>query len=297
MPLVAVGLTINNKMKRFLLVVVMAIALPIMAFAQFTLSGKVVDSKSKQELTAANVVIKNTNLGAQTNSQGYFELKKLKAGKYILSISFVGYKTQEKEITLDVDKDIEIDLVKSSIVADEVVVRSTRASNNSATTFKNISKEDLNKQNLGQDLPFLLNQTPSTVVNSDAGNGVGYTGIRIRGSDASRTNLTVNGIPLNDAESQGSYLIDLPDFASSIDNIQIQRGVGTSTNGVGAFGASINVQTNKLHEKPYAEIASSGGSFGTFKNTLMVGSGLMGNFAFDGRLSKITSNGFIDRAS
>ncbi|SMO56145.1 iron complex outermembrane recepter protein [Solitalea koreensis] len=275
----------------------MAILLPFMAFAQFTISGKVIDAQSKQTLVVANVAIKNTNWGVQTNSQGYFELKKLKPGKYTLSISFVGYKTEEKEIALDADKNIEIALTKSSFVADEVVVRSTRAANNSATTFKNITKEDLNKQNLGQDLPFLLNQTPSVVVNSDAGNGVGYTGVRIRGSDASRTNLTVNGIPLNDAESQGSYLVNLPDLASSIDNIQIQRGVGTSTNGVGAFGASINVQTNKLNEMPYAEVASSGGSFGTFKNTLMMGSGLIGNFAFDGRLSKNTSDGFVDRAS
>jgi iron complex outermembrane receptor protein len=162
----------------------------------------------------------------------------------------------------------------------------------------NLDKKEIGKQNLGQDLPFLLNQTPSTVINSDAGNGVGYTGIRIRGTDATRINVTLNGIPYNDAESQGTYFVDLPDFASSVNRIQIQRGVGTSTNGAGAFGATINFSTNDVIKKAYAEINNSYGSFYTWKNTIKAGTGLIGNhFTVDARASRISSDGYIDRAS
>src|SRR5690606_16092552 len=164
--------------------------------------------------------------------------------------------------------------------------------------YSTVSKEELEKQNHGQDLPFLLNLTPSVVVTSDAGAGVGYTGIRIRGSDNTRTNVTVNGIPVNDSESAGVFWVNMPDLASSIQNIQIQRGVGTSTNGAGAFGASINVQTSSLNPKPYAEIDNSFGSFNTRKHTIRAGSGLINDrFAMDVRLSAVNSDGYIDRAS
>jgi iron complex outermembrane receptor protein len=163
--------------------------------------------------------------------------------------------------------------------------------------YTNISREELQTQNLGQDLPILLNFTPSVVTTSDAGAGVGYTGIRIRGSDATRINLTINGIPLNDAESQGTFLVNLPDFASSIQSLQIQRGVGSSTNGAGSFGGSINIQTNQLSEEAFAEVSNSVGSFNTWKHTIRVGSGLIADkFTLDARLSKISSDGFIDRA-
>src|SRR5215468_113656 len=148
-----------------------------------------------------------------------------------------------------------------------VEVRAVRAAEHAPVTKTNISKKEIEKQNVGQDLPFLLNQTPSVVINSDAGNGVGYTGIRIRGTDATRINVTLNGIPYNDAESQGTYFVDLPDFASSVNSIQIQRGVGTSSNGAGAFGATINFSTNEFNEKPYAELYNSYGSFNSWKNT------------------------------
>jgi iron complex outermembrane recepter protein len=178
-----------------------------------------------------------------------------------------------------------------------VEVTAIRAADKSPFAKSTISKQAIEKNNLGQDLPFLLNQTPSVVVNSDAGNGVGYTGIRVRGSDASRINVTLNGIPYNDAESQGTFFVDLPDFASSINSIQIQRGVGTSSNGAGAFGASINIATNELNKTKYAEINNSYGSFNTLKNTVKFGSGLLGNhFTIDGRVSNIKSDGYIDRA-
>ncbi|MCW3073007.1 MAG: TonB-dependent receptor [Flaviaesturariibacter sp.] len=178
-----------------------------------------------------------------------------------------------------------------------VEVRSIRAGKDAPFAKTTISKSQIEKQNLGQDLPFLLNQTPSVVVNSDAGNGVGYTGIRIRGTDATRINVTLNGIPFNDAESGGTFFVDLPDFLSSTNSIQIQRGVGTSSNGAGAFGASINLSTNEVNNQAYLELNNSYGSFNTLKNTLKFGSGLLGkHFTVDGRVSKITSDGFIDRA-
>ena len=178
-----------------------------------------------------------------------------------------------------------------------VEISSIRAGENSPFTKTNISKKDISKNNLGQDLPFLLNQTPSVVINSDAGNGVGYTGIRIRGTDATRINVTVNGIPYNDAESQGTFFVDLPDFASSAGSIQIQRGVGTSSNGAGAFGGSINISTNEVNKNAFAEINNSFGSFNTIKNTLKAGTGLQNGFTSEVRISRIGSNGFIDRAS
>src|SRR5690606_18983750 len=176
-----------------------------------------------------------------------------------------------------------------------VVVRATRATSKTPTTYSDLGQEEINKHNFGQDVPFLLNWTPSAVVTSDAGNGIGYTGIRIRGSDPTRINVTINGIPLNDAESQNVFWVDLPDFASSTADIQIQRGVGTSTNGAGAFGATINLNTAQLEAEPYAELSASAGSFGTYRGNLQFGSGLLANkFTLDGRISKINSDGFID---
>jgi iron complex outermembrane receptor protein len=185
-------------------------------------------------------------------------------------------------------------LEPSEFMADEVIVSALRVGDKTPFAFTNIDKEELVKRNLGHDLPFLLNSTPSTVVTSDAGNGVGYTGIKVRGTDATRINVTVNGIPLNDAESQGVFWVNMPDFASSINSIQIQRGAGTSTNGAGAFGASINIQTTTLNKEAYAEIANSFGSFNTLKNTVNIGSGLINNkFNFEGRLSRISSDGYV----
>lgn len=185
----------------------------------------------------------------------------------------------------------------TAILLDDVTVSSTRSDRRSAMAYSNLHKSQIAEQNLGQDLPYLLNQQPSIVTTSDAGTGIGYTGIRVRGSDATRVNVTINGIPVNDAESQGTYWVDLPDIASSVDNIQIQRGVGSSTNGAGAFGGSLNIQTTKLNPRAYGEYNVSYGSFNTLKNTINLGSGLLNKFTVDGRLSKITSDGFIDRGT
>ena len=179
-----------------------------------------------------------------------------------------------------------------------VEVKALRANATAPFSKTNIRKGEIEKQNLGQDLPFLLSQTPSVVVNSDAGNGIGYTGIRIRGTDPTRINITLNGIPFNDAESNGAFFVNLPDFASSVNSIQIQRGVGTSSNGASAFGATINMSTNEVNKRAYLESNNSYGSFNSLKNTIRLGSGLLGNhFTIDGRLSRISSDGYIDRAT
>lgn len=180
----------------------------------------------------------------------------------------------------------------------EVQVVATRAAAKTPFAFSNVSKEQIKKQNFGQDVPFLLTMTPSVVATSDAGAGVGYTGVRVRGTDASRINVTANGVPLNDAESHALYWVDVPDFASSVEDLQIQRGAGTSTNGAGAFGASINMKTESISSLPYAEMAGSYGSFNTHKETFKVGTGLLKNrWAFDARISNIGSDGYVDRAS
>ncbi|HEU4903029.1 MAG TPA: TonB-dependent receptor, partial [Flavisolibacter sp.] len=179
-----------------------------------------------------------------------------------------------------------------------VEVKTIRASAMAPFAKTNLNKKDIERKNLGQDLPFLLNQTPSVIVNSDAGNGVGYTGIRIRGTDATRINVTINGVPFNDAESNGTYFVDLPDLLSSVNSIQIQRGVGTSSNGPGAFGGTINLSTNEINKQAYIESNNSFGSFTTLKNTIKIGTGLWGkHFVTDLRLSRISSDGYLDRAT
>ncbi|WP_345953936.1 TonB-dependent receptor [Mucilaginibacter sp. PAMB04168] len=277
-----------------------ALLLPFVAAAQFSVSGKITDERTGQPLPGATLVLQSLQNAPNTVSQtgGEYRFTNLKAGSYVLKVNYVGYQQASKSFNINRNTVIDVSLSTSTFTAEEVTVSATRASAKSPTAFTNLRKQDIEKNNLGQDLPYLLNQTPSVVTTSDAGAGVGYTGIRVRGSDGTRINVTVNGIPLNDAESQGSFFINLPDFASSVDNIQIQRGVGTSTNGASAFGASLNIQTTTRRDSAYAEINTSAGSYGTVKNTVMVGSGLLnGHFSLDGRLSRIASDGYIDMAS
>lgn len=184
------------------------------------------------------------------------------------------------------------------ITLDEVFVSAVRVTKESPVTFSNLTKEQIKPRNLGQDIPILMNFLPSVVTTSDAGAGVGYTGIRVRGSDATRVNVTINGIPYNDSESHGTFWVNMPDFASSTESLQLQRGVGTSTNGAGAFGASLNLLTDVVSEEAYAQISSSAGSFGTLRNNLKFSTGLMNDHVeVSGRLSRITSDGYVDRAS
>ena len=286
-------------MKKFLGTISCAM-LTIISMAQpvkFTVNGVLTDAKTKSPIEGAQIKLGNTS--TLSNGGGDFSLGKLSPGNYLLSVNSLGYKIYESELVVG-NKPIQltIPLISNPLFLQPLEVHAIRAAYSAPFAKTNISKDQLEANNLGQDLPMLLNQTPSVVVNSDAGNGVGYTGIRIRGSDATRVNVTLNGIPYNDAESMGVYFVDLPDLASSVNNIQIQRGVGTSTNGASAFGATVNISTNEYNEKAYVAFNNSFGSFNTFKNTLKAGTGLLSNhFTIDARLSNISSDGYIDRAS
>ncbi len=267
-------------------------------FAQYTIKGKVTDAETGQALQGANVLLVNSTQGMPTNEQGEFSLTDLVAGEYKLVIRMIGYANDERSIDLKGDVDLNISLNRKTTSLSDVIVTGTRATEKTPTTFTTITGEEIKKQNLGQDLPFLLNWTPSVVTTSDAGAGIGYTGIRIRGSDATRINVTINGIPINDSESQGVFWVNTPDIASSAADIQVQRGVGTSTNGAGAFGGSINILTNGLSQEARAEVNTSVGSFNTQKYNAIFSTGLLKDrWAFEGRLSQITSDGFVDRAS
>lgn len=272
---------------------------PVFMYAQ-TITGQVTDVKG-DPLTGANVTVIGLSKGAATNENGVYKLDDVPAGEYTLRVTFIGYET--KKVPAVLKKGIgrlvmHIQMEDQIMSLDELVVEATRADERTPFTYTDIDAEELKATNLGQDVPYLLRWTPSAVVTSDAGTGIGYTGIRIRGTDASRINITINGIPLNDAESQGVFWVNLPDFTSSTNSIQIQRGVGTSTNGAGAFGATINLNTTHLVEEPFAEVNASVGSFNTTKANLRFGTGLLKDkFTLDGRISRINSDGFIDRAS
>jgi iron complex outermembrane receptor protein len=275
-----------------------ALLLPVLAAAQLSITGKITDQQTGEALPGATITLSNATVNAVSDVNGRYHIDNLKGGGYTLKVSFVGYQSTSKNITLNTDAVNNFALSRSTLFTEEVTVSTTRATEKSPTAFTNLNKKDIEKNNSGRGFEYLLEQTPSTVVTSNAGAGVGYTSIRIRGSDATRTNVTLNGIPLNDAEDQGVYFVDLPDLASSVDNIQVQRGVGTSTNGAGAFGASINIQTTTRRDTAYAELNNSAGSYGTIKNTVGFGTGLLGDhFSFDGRLSRMVSDGYIDRAS
>ncbi len=264
------------------------------AFTQYKIYGKV--TAEKETLIGATILIVETNEQTTSQMDGKYQFENIEKGYYTLMVNYGGYESHIVAVRVKDDTELDIDISRR-LEFGELIVSSTRASEITPMTFTNVTKEKLEKNNLGQDVPFLLKWTPSVVVTSDAGAGIGYTGIRIRGSDPTRTNVTINGIPLNDSESQGVFWVNMPDFASSTEDIQVQRGVGTSTNGAGAFGASINLNTSKVHTDAYGKIASSIGSFNTLKNSVQFGSGLIKDkFTFDGRLSQLQSDGYIDRA-
>lgn len=260
------------------------------------LSGVIIDSRTGEPVS--NVTV---------SAPGASEVYSSESGRYVLdNLSVIPDEVSfEKEgfvtmlISTNGDKTIlNVRMSKNEYITEEVFISATRASDKTATSYSTVTKEDIQRMNFGQDLPFLLDQLPSTVVNSDAGAGVGYTGIRIRGTDPSRTNVTINGIPVNDPESHGVFWVNMPDLSSSVNSIQVQRGVGTSTNGAAAFGASLNIETENLNPDPYVTISNSFGSFNTRKHTVNAGTGLINNrFALDARLSQIASDGWVDRAS
>lgn len=287
---------------------------PLVTLAQSNVEGIVSESGSNYPIPEVKVIIdNNVNFTAKTKLDGKYTIKNVPGGEHTIKFIGVGYDTLEMKLSVKQSSPVTYHngVMQPSTTKltdyypvppnrdqmfDEVVIVYTEKG--TPTTYKTLKTKEIEKNNYGQDLPYLLQMTPSTVVTSDAGAGIGYTGIRIRGVDPTRTNVTLNGIPLNDPESHGVFWVNLPDFSSSADQIQVQRGVGTSSNGVAAFGASINVNTNKVNREAYARLDNSFGSFNTLRNTVNAGTGLInGKFLMDARLSRITSDGYIDRAS
>ena len=268
---------------------ILFVFLAFSAFAQYEFKGQVVD-EAGEPVVGATIQIKNADFGTITDQQGEFSFE---AGQdtIVVKINALLYAGPVEKQFYASDFNV-ITLTDSALTIQPVFI-----SDKYPVTQTTITKEDLESRNLGQDIPILLEQQPSVVATSDAGAGVGYTGIRVRGSDATRVNVTINGVPLNDSESQGVFWVNMPDFSSSTDKITLVRGAGSSTNGAGAFGASLHLQTDQISEQAYAEYNGSAGSFNTLKNNIQFGTGNLGSFSAGGRLSKITSDGFIDRAS
>ena len=262
----------------------------------FTISGKVA-TKNNAPLPGASVFIKSSKKGTSTDFDGKFQLNVSK-GSYTIEVRFIGYATASKTVEVIYQNlVVNFNLQPESNVLDEVLVAAVRVKANAPVTHSNMSKEEIAKRNLGQDIPMLLNYLPSVVSSSDAGAGIGYTYINVRGSNSERVNVTINGIPYNDAESQGTFWVNMGDFASSTQSLQLQRGVGTSTNGTAAFGASLNILTDAISENPFAEISNSIGSYNTKKHTVKFSTGKINDhIEISGRLSKIYSDGYIDRA-
>ena len=278
------------KTKLFLL---SAIFFSWLSFSQnYTIEGKV--TNNGKPLSGVSVMTKSANYGTISDENGDYQLEVPK-GKYTLEFSFGNRRSFD--INVDTNQRLDVDMSEAEESLDEVLVQAFRVDADSPITHSNVDQKEIEERNLGQDIPVLLNVLPSVVSTTDAGNGVGYTSIRVRGSDASRVNVTLNGIPYNDQESQGSFWVNLPDFASSTESLQLQRGVGTSTNGSGAFGASLNILTEAKDDNASAELSNSIGSFGTRRHTVEFGTGLLEDqFTFSGRLSQIKSDGYIDRA-
>ncbi len=283
-------------MKKVYFVLLLSIFSFHFALAQVILQGRILDNNNNP-LPGANIVITETQQGTVSNNMGYYKITNMDAGKYTLKVVFIGFESFTKKIDLKSNKSFDIKLFPKTIMTNEIIVSSTYASKKTPVTKTNVTKDEIQNSNTTDDIPQLLSQSPSVVSSTESGIGIGYTSMRIRGTDPSRINVTINGIPLNDAEDHGVYWVDMPDFSSSLDNIQIQRGVGTSTNGAAAFGASVNFSTLNYSNKPYAEVNSTAGSYNTFKNSISASTGLLDNkFSFDVRYTRIQSDGYIDNA-
>jgi iron complex outermembrane receptor protein len=281
----------------FVLFFILAVTLDVIGFqpAGSVIKGQVTDLKGNA-LSGATVIVENNSKGVLTNAEGNYFISGLKDGVYSLRFSYIGFESQVWAIKLNGETIFNVTLSAKPYMTEEVFVNATRAGEHTPLAYSTLTSEVLKKQNTGQDLPYLLSLTPSLVETSEAGNGIGYTSLRIRGTDGSRINVTIDGIPLNDPESQQVFWVDLPDLASSVENIQVQRGVGTSSNGAGAFGATISIQTKNPEKEPFAEVNSAIGSFNTIKNMVAAGTGLLnGKFALQMRYSDLKSDGYIER--
>jgi iron complex outermembrane recepter protein len=260
-----------------------------------TISGTVTGDNG-EPLAGASVTIKGTAHGVAADIKGGYAFSNLADGSYTLKFSFIGFETLEKEVLLEGKAVADAALKPSLIITEEVLVNATRAGRYTPLAYTSVTREELVKAGAAHDMPFLLSLTPSLVETSESGNGIGYTGMRIRGTDANRINVTVDGIPLNDAESHTVFWVDLPDLASSVDNIQIQRGAGTSSSGAGAFGATVSIQTLGPGAEPSGEASTYYGSFNTRKNMISASTGMIDDrFALQMRYSDIESDGYVDR--
>lgn len=276
-----------------------ALFLSSTATAQVSITGYITGTDDGLPIPGVVVRLDGSFSATVTDGKGVFRFDRVSNDVRELHFSHLAFNdTIIKLASAGKLSDIHMVLRPKTYLSEEVTITATRANDRSAVAYTTIDKKELEQLNLGQDLPILLQLQPSVTTTSDAGNGVGYTGIRIRGSDATRVNVTINGIPVNDAESHQVYWVNLPDLAASTDNIQLQRGVGSSTNGAAAFGGSLNIQTTTLRQDAFAEVSSSYGSFNTNRNALKFGTGLLDQkFALDGRVSLISSDGYMDRAS
>jgi iron complex outermembrane receptor protein len=261
--------------------------------------GTITKAQTGAAVPFVNVVIEGTNQATVADASGAYVLITPPTGNYTLSFSAIGFEKQKVSVTYTGENlQLNISLKEKRELLEAVDINALRASLNTPIAKSNLDREAIAKRNEGRDVPYVLKDLPATVVSSDAGTGIGYTNLRIRGSDVSRINVTVNGVPLNDPESQGVFWVNTPDIATSTQSIQVQRGVGTSTNGAGAFGASVNLQTTGIQAKPSAQLNLTGGSFNTFKRNINLNSGLINeHWNVEARLSQITSDGFIDRAT
>ena len=285
-------------MKRLCVSLILFVLLQMSLMAQFSIQGRVLDAQSGEGVPGVHLKVSHSYQSVISDARGNFRFRSLPSGDYVLKSSHIAFEVSEINLLLEGDTQLVVRLLPAVIGIPAVEVQATRLEARTPLTYRQMEREEVLKENAAPDLPYLLRLQPSVVVSSDAGHGVGYTGIRIRGTDITRINVTLNGIPLNDPESQGVFWVNMPDLAASTSSILVQRGVGSSANGAAAFGASINIQTLDIQADPYAELQSSAGSFQTFKNSLRFGSGLIdGKYTVDGRLSAIHSAGFIDRAT
>ena len=282
-------------MKKIIVLLTLVLQLSIIVVGQSTLSGKIIDTE-KHAIANAHIFIANTDTILVSDASGNFKIK-LNNGLQQYKITHIEYDTLNNSITIAKDTTITITLHERNFQFDEVTIYGIKSNEKTPLAYTELKHQTLNENNYGQDMPVLLQNTVSAVATSDAGNGIGYTSIRIRGSDATRINITLNGVPFNDAESSQSYWVDIPDIAVSADEVQVQRGIGFSTNGSGVFGASVNVFTNQLKEESEATISTSLGSFNLFRTNLLFATGRMKNHWFlEGSGSYTNSNGYIDRS-
>jgi iron complex outermembrane receptor protein len=265
--------------------------------SQYTITGKV-QNQNDEYLELAVIYLENTKFAAVTDSKGRYKIENVPAGTYSLKVSHTFCQPEKKDIEVMADITVDFHLEWLPFTLTQIDLVSNRLDKNAPFRHSVLQKSELDKNNLGSDIPSLLQHAPSMLVTTDAGHGIGYSSLSIRGSDQTRVNVSINGVPVNDAESQNVFWVNMPDLISSAQSVQIQRGVGSSANGPGAFAGSVLINTRTIHQNPYLQVAGSGGSFGTLRGNVAAGTGLMNDkYYLDGRYSYTKSDGFIDRAS